>query len=464
MTFWTVDNLRTTLGGTWLARPAAESVIGLSTDTRTLKAGQVFLAIKGDTFDGHAMLAKAAAAGSPLAVIDSAEAAGTLPEGMGVLRVTDSRRALLRLAAAYRKTLGSTRVIAVCGSNGKTTTVRLLSAVLSRTMRGTASQKSFNNDIGVPLTILSASPTDQYLICEIGTNAPGEVSTLAECTVPDIAVITSIGREHLERLGSLRGVAREEATVLEFVKPGGAGIISAESPELKEVLPSLATRPRALLSFGFDDAADVRVVSVKQTLSGVTFTLNDRAEFSIPLLGRHNAANAAAAVAVARRLGVPDTEIALGLASAKGEAMRLEVSRIGGVCIINDAYNANPDSMRASLETFGEVAAEAKRRFVVLGDMLEMGEHSAMAHAEIVQSLRGVYGAVLVGPAMRGAAAVLKGTDIRVTLFDDLNERHAAEVAATLKPGDAVLLKGSRRMRLERLLGAVKAPVAAAAH
>lgn len=462
MNFWTVDNLRSTLGGTWLSRCPAEAVIGLSTDTRTLKSGQAFLALKGDSFDGHTMLAKAAAAGAPLAIVDSAEKAGPLPDGIGVLKVQDTRRALLRLAGAYRKTLERTRVIAVCGSNGKTTTVRLLSAVLSRTMRGTASQKSFNNDIGVPLTILAAMPSDQYLICEIGTNAPGEISTLAEVVQPDLAVITSIGREHLERLGSLRGVAREEATVLEFAKPAGAGFVSADSPELKEVISLLARRPQALLSFGFADHADVRVASVKQSLSGVRFTLNDKAEFSLPILGRHNAANAAAAIAVARRLGLADADIAAGLAGVKGESMRLEVSKVGGVCIINDAYNANPDSMQASLETFFEVGAEAKRRFVVLGDMLEMGEHSGPAHAELVGSLRdrNVHGAILVGRAMREAASSLKATAIKVTLLDDLNERHAGEVASMLKPGDAVLLKGSRRMRLERLLPAMNVPVA----
>ncbi|MBX3377054.1 MAG: UDP-N-acetylmuramoyl-tripeptide--D-alanyl-D-alanine ligase [Phycisphaeraceae bacterium] len=472
MSFWNVDNLKAAMGGTWVARCAVESVIGLSTDSRTLKAGQAFLAIKGETFDGHAKVHEAAAAGAPLVVVDALGAVGgKLPDGVGVLKVGDTRRALLRLAAAYRKTLERTRVVAVCGSNGKTTTVRMLSAVLARggesenRWRGTASPRSFNNEIGVPLTILSAMPGDQYLICEIGTNAPGEVATLAEVVQPDIALITSIGREHLERLGSVRGVAREEATVLEHVRPGGAGgagIVTADSAELREVLPSLGSRPRAMITFGFDDSADVRVVEVRQSLGGVRFTLNDKAEFAMPILGRHNAANAAGVVAAARRLGMGDAEIAAGLAAVKGEAMRLEVVKAGGVCIINDAYNANPDSMRASLETFFEVAAEAKRRFVVLGDMLEMGSYSDEGHREVVESLRDrpVHGAVLVGKAMRGAAGALAGTNIEVTLVDDLDEKRAGEVAGKLRAGDAVLLKGSRRMRLERLLPAMKAPVA----
>lgn len=461
MTFWLPENLKTSLGGTWLAKPDDAAVVsGLSTDSRTLKPGQAFLALKGDTFDGHTMLAPAMAKGSPLAIIDSADAAGALPKGMGILRVADTRRGLLRLAAAYRKTLERTRVIGVGGSNGKTTTVRLITAALSGTMRGTASQKSFNNDIGVPLTILSASPSDQFLICEIGTNAPGEIATLAAVVQPDIGVITSIGREHLEKLGSLRGVAREEASLLESIRPGGAGFISADALELREVLGTLASRPNALLSFGFCTEADVGIARIDQTLHGLTFALNDRSEFRLPLLGRHNASNAAAAIAVARRLGVPDADIARGLAQVKGEAMRLEVSRHAEICIINDAYNANPDSMRAALDTFDEVARTADRRVVVLGDMLELGEYTQAAHREIVESLAArphLNLVVLVGPQMKAAAGALSRHSAKLMLVDDLNEAHAGRIAAALKPGDAVLLKGSRRMRLERVIPAIHA-------
>lgn len=459
MTFWTTENLKSVMGGMWIAK-TEEPVTGLSTDSRTLRPGQAFLALKGDTFDGHTKVADAARVGSPMAIIDSTQSTGAIPAGMAVLKVADTRRALLKLAAAYRRTLDRTRVIAVGGSNGKTTTVRLIAAALSSTMKGTASQKSFNNDIGVPLTILSASPTDQYLICEVGTNAPGEISTLAAVVQPDIAVITSIGREHLERLGSVRGVAREEASLLEHIRPGGAAFITADAPELREVLGSLSTRPNALLSFGFERDADVRIARVEQSLAGLSFALNDRAEFKLPLLGRHNAANAAAAVAVARRMGLTDEAIARGLAGAKGEAMRLEVSDFAGICIINDAYNANPDSMRASLETFDAVAKNADRRVVVLGDMLELGEYAAASHEEVVESVAArphIALAVLVGPHMKAASASLSKTGINVVLGNELDEEFAARVAKMLLPGDAVLLKGSRRMRLERLIPAVKA-------
>ena len=205
MSFWTPENLRVVLAGQWIRRPdvaRTAALSGLSTDSRAIRSDQVFLALRGEKTDGHAYLASAAASGSPLLIVDDeaavAAASGTIGADVGVLKVADTGQALLKLAQAYRRTLDSTRVIAVGGSNGKTTTVRLIQSVLSGTLRGTASQKSFNNAVGVPLTILSARKGDQFLICEVGTNAPGEIAPLASVVEPDIAVITSIGREHLD--------------------------------------------------------------------------------------------------------------------------------------------------------------------------------------------------------------------------------------------------------------------------
>jgi UDP-N-acetylmuramoyl-tripeptide--D-alanyl-D-alanine ligase len=459
MNFWNPDNLRSLLSAQWLARPVDGCTLtGLSTDSRAIGPGQVFLAIAGERFDGHAMAGAAAAAGSPVAIVDNPQAMPTpYPPGMGVLKVQSTTRALLKLAAAYRRTLDGARVISVCGSNGKTTTVRMLRAVLSQRLQGTASVKSFNNHIGVPLTILSARQSDQYLVCEVGTNAPGEIAQLSEVVSPDIAVITSIGREHLERLGSLRGVAFEESSVLEFVRDGGMGVVNVDSPELAEVVAGLPKRPAKVLGFGESAGADVRVVSVEQTFDGLTLTLNDRSTFRLPLLGRHNAVNAAAAVAVGRRLGLGDEEIGAGLRSVSGAEMRLERSEIGGVWILNDAYNANPDSMRAALHTLSELGSGAQRRIVILGDMLELGEQTPALHAEIgdcIASLPGLDTVILVGTHMNSAAERLNGRALRL---ESLDGGGAGEVASLLRPGDLVLIKGSRRMRLERVCAALKA-------
>jgi UDP-N-acetylmuramoyl-tripeptide--D-alanyl-D-alanine ligase len=462
MSFWSADNLRAVAGGTWLARPVREPC-GLSTDTRTLREGQAFLAIAGERFDGHDMLARAHAAGAAVALIDNP---GKLmvppPPGMGVLRVADTRRALLKLGSAYRRTLELTKVIAVAGSNGKTTTVRLIRSVLDSAMQGSASIKSFNNHVGVPLTILGARPADQFLICEIGTNAPGEIAQLAEVVEPDIAVITSIGREHLERLGSLKGVAREEASLLEHVRAGGIGIVSAEAPFLLETIAGLERRPRAVISFGEGERADLRVAAIETDLDGVSFRLTDRSAFRVPLLGRHNALNAAAAVAVGRRLGLKDEQIAAGLLAVKGAEMRLERLLVGGVVLLNDAYNANPDSVRAALSTLRDLGRDAPRRVAILGDMLELGAASEASHAEIGEALaeqESLDLIVLVGPRMRAAAERLQGAagEGRLVRVDDLEPARAADVAGLLRPGDVALLKGSRGMRMERLIGAMRA-------
>jgi UDP-N-acetylmuramoyl-tripeptide--D-alanyl-D-alanine ligase len=497
MEFWSAENLARMTGGAWV-RPwrhgEGAARVRISTDTRTLQPGDVFIAIRGERFDGNAMVGDALARGAVAAVVDDdSRLPPALPADFGVLRVACGRRALGAMAAAHRQqVLHGTCIIAVCGSNGKTTTVRLIDAVLSQKLRGRASAKSFNNDIGVPLTILSAAPRDDYLICEIGTNAPGEIAALAAIARPDIAVITSIGREHLEKLGSLRGVAAEEASVLRFVQ-GGLGtsafraesahspaplgsvaVVNGDSPELAAAIADLDQRPGAFITFGEGDGADLTVSDIRQSADGVSFSVfagstskQHPAAFHVPLLGRHNASNAAAAVAVGRALGLLDAQIAAGLAAARGPEMRLQVSLVRGITVINDAYNANPDSMRAALATLAELGGAGCRRVVVMGDMLELGPHAPAAHREVLQAALAVPALdllVLVGEAMEAAAGALglepgrSATPGRpsLVLLPILDDGWAEAAAALLRPGDTVLLKGSRRMGLERILSAAR--------
>lgn len=470
MSFWTLDNIRLICGGHWVARPEEplrKNPAGVSIDSRTMRANDAFFALRGERTDGHRYLGDVAKAGGALAIVDCKE---HVPSAMGhtsVLLVPDAGAALLKLAAAYRKTLETTKVIAVAGSNGKTTTTRLIGAVLCQSLRGSASAKSYNNAIGVPLTILGAKRSDQYLICEVGTNAPGEIATLAGVVQPDIAVITSIGREHLEGLGSVQGVAQEEASLLRGLRPGGVAILTADSPELAEVLrrdfEKAANGGGGLITFGFGDHADLRLTSVEATPTGTRFCLNDRNWYTVGLLGRHNASNATAAVAVARRLGVDNGAIEAGLAGAKGPEMRLQRERVGGIEILNDAYNANPDSMHAALRAFDEAfpAKREGRRVIVVGDMLELGGASEAAHGEIadaISSLGGIDLAIFIGPHFKpGAGGVeRRGRVASVVHYATLDEEIASEIAGGLKSGDCVLLKGSRGMGLERIVKALK--------
>ncbi len=462
MSFWNPENIKSVTGAAWLMRPgpASREPEGLSTDTRTLRPGQVFLALRGAHHDANTLAPAAARAGSPLIILDRREGLAGVPErGVGVLLVPDSRRALVRLGAAYRRSLDSTRVIGVGGSNGKTTTCRLIDAVLSGTLRGSSSPKSFNNDVGVPLTILGARRADQYLVCEMGTNAPGEIVALAAVVEPDIGVITSIGREHLEGLGSVRGVVQEEVTLLSTLRPGGLALVNADSPALVEAARAIVSSlPKvSMLTFGFAEHADIRVTNAESTTRGTTFTLNDSSRWSLPLLGLHNASNAAAAIGVARRLGVPAETIRGALGDAKGAPMRLERREVAGVVFINDAYNANPESVMAAVTTFAQVARGARRRVVILGDMLELGEGAPDHHREVGDFVA-AHGAadvvILVGrlSAFTGERLGRSLPPDRVSHFAGTED--AGAIAGLLRPGDVVLLKGSRGMRLERLIDA----------
>lgn len=493
MEFWSLESIKsavgaavgaavgTATGAAWLARPENPGPIeGVTIDSRAVSQGQVFIAIKGEKHDGHDYLAQAVSGGASLLIVSREMNAGeiaALPRQVAILRVADTGAALLRLAGAYRKTLERTRVIAVAGSNGKTTTTRLIDAVLKGAMRGSASQKSFNNAIGVPLTILSAKRTDQYLICEVGTNAPGEISPLARAIEPDIAVITSIGREHLEGLGSLRGVVQEETSLLAGVRAGACAILNADAPLLVEtVRPGVFGANLAnVVWFGTSEKADLRVSSVRTTGAGLSFAINDRHQFNLPLLGAHNALNAAAAVGVARRMGLEWDVIAKGLAAAAPAPMRLERVEVGGVWFLNDAYNANPESMLAAFDAFSQAcdAMAPKRRVAILGDMLELGDATGDSHAEVARAIieraKPTSGGtrsladrvVLVGQHMARAREVLESEsaslEIDVSHVSGLTEAIAGQIAGELRTGDAVLLKGSRGMGLERVLAAWRA-------
>ncbi|MBX3315505.1 MAG: UDP-N-acetylmuramoyl-tripeptide--D-alanyl-D-alanine ligase [Phycisphaeraceae bacterium] len=466
--FWTPDGIRAAAGGTWLARPdpgSEQTLTGVAIDSRAAHPGNIFIAIKGENTDGHLYVAEAAHAGASLVIVSADVDIPSLGSA-SVLRVSDTRAALLRLGAAWRRLLEGTRVIAVVGSNGKTTTVRLIDAALGSAMRGSASIKSFNNEIGVPLTILRAKRGDQYLVCEVGTSSPGEIATLSQVVQPDVAVITSIGREHLEFLGSLKGVATEESSVLDHLRPGGLGVVTAESAELDDVLKARSLRSDTgssptMIRFGTSSTADIRVVSVEQDEAGLEFTLNDRARFRIPLIGAHNACNAAAAVAVARRLRLSDEDIHRGLASARGESMRLERTRIGDIDLINDAYNANPDSVLAAIDALGALKPKpGGGRVLVLGDMLELGPDGPSLHDDVLRAVAGESGidrVVLVGPMMSARADLLasRGDRARVLALADSTPEQATRAASMVRPGDVVLLKGSRGMRLERIAEAI---------
>ncbi len=446
MSFWNAQRLRTITGGVWLSKPAHDEAFGVSIDSRSIVPGQIFVALPGERTDGRAFLEQARAAGSPVAIVGSGEV--TIPHDMGVLQVPCPREALVRLATAYRAEAKSLKVVAVTGSCGKTTTVRLIDAVLGRRFTGSASIKSFNNDIGVPLTLLNVPLGHHYVVCEVGTSSPGEIERLARICDPDVAVITSIGRAHLEGLGSIEGVACEKAQLMVHLRAGGLGVVPADAPTLEPFLRSI---PRdRLVSFGLDPASDVRVTGITSTGDGTLFSINDRGAYRVGLIGSHNALNAACAVVVGRRFGLRDSEIAEGLATAAAPAMRLEMRKVGAVTIINDAYNANPDSMRAAIRTLAGITGG--RRVAVLGDMLELGSSCKAEHQALGESIdREPIAEIVIGVGAH-AGSITTGLTHRFPRSDDAA---IAEIVALVEPGDIVLLKGSRGVALERVASAL---------
>ncbi|MFO0856765.1 MAG: UDP-N-acetylmuramoyl-tripeptide--D-alanyl-D-alanine ligase [Phycisphaerales bacterium] len=497
--FWNLDSLAAHIRGSWIAMPSkllrTARLNGLSTDSRAVEAGQVFLALKGEKFDGHEFLAQAIARGAAALIVSDAQAWHKVRDARGAERVAvvlvqDTALALLDLAGSYRRSL-SAKFVGVGGSNGKTSTVRLLFAALagqpSPSLRTHSSQRSFNNSVGVPITVLGAPADSECVICELGTNAPGELSPLSELVEPDLAIITSLGREHLEGLGSIEGVAREEASLIRGVRDGGTVVLNADSPELlaaaaEEVdRAAKAGRRVNIITFGNAASADIRVSDVKQSLSGTTFTVTSRvagqaqrAEFSIPLLGAHNASNATGAIAIARLLGLQDNEIARGLANTTPAPMRLQridvQTQTGPIRFVNDAYNANPESMIAAFATFAEVTKSlaggvSGRGVVVLGDMLELGSNGPTLHREVIAALlkTGVASDIyLVGPIWKSTWESYSPAPatVNVTLIGSLAGQGgmsgADQIARALKPGDCVLLKGSRSMGLERVLASAQ--------
>ena len=475
--FWLPSNVRRAARGRWIRRPLDQTrpepqLAGVTTDSRAVRPGQAFIALRGEKFDGHDFLLDAAKSGAAMLVVDRplpSSFAAAWPGDLYVAQVEDTLKSLAHLAAAYRSALANTRFIAVTGSNGKTTTKQLLVSVLSQAMRGSGSVKSFNNHIGVPLTILSAKPGDQFLVSEIGTSGPGEIARLSAIVRPHVGVITSIGRVHLEGLGSIEGVAREKATLLDHLDPdSGWAAITADAPALR----AHKHRMKSGITFGFAAGADLRIIDAALTSAGTIFMLNDRTRWTVPLMGIHHAGNAAAAIAVGRRLGLPDAQIAAGLAKVEAPDMRFTRQTIGDWIVYNDAYNANPESMAAAIRTFASATLDAPRRVVVLGDMLELGPEAAPIHREIgrcvIEADRAApFGlGAFIGAGMACAAEEVRRAwgDERVLHFaaEDMDRGRAAEVIRErLRPGDRILVKASRGLALERVVESLRHHVAA---
>jgi UDP-N-acetylmuramoyl-tripeptide--D-alanyl-D-alanine ligase len=434
------------------ARPlhSARRRVDICIDTRRLRKGQVYWALRGENFDGHAFVEQAFKTGGGAAVVerDWFETNGR-PERVYV-PVGDTREALTALARSYATRFRIPKV-AVTGSNGKTTTKEMIAAVLRRAGRVLATEGNLNNQVGLPLTLFGLRAQHRYAVLELGMSRPGEIRELSGTARPTMAVVTNIGDAHLENFGTRAAIRDEKLSVIAGF-PGGKGVLflNVDDPLLLGFRPPAGVR---LATFGVH-RGNVRAADLALDAEGRASFRVGRTEFRLPLPGAHNVYNALAAVAVGMHLRVPKADIAAALATFNVPGNRMLVRRFHGVTVLDDCYNANPSSVRAALDTLA--ARETRgRRVAVLGDMLELGAEGERLHAEAGRYVAeaGVDALYTFGPLSRHLhqAARAKGLSrASARHYADLDEL-SRDLAATLAPGDTVLVKGSRGMRLERV-------------
>ena len=430
-------------------------VASISTDSRSLKKDDLFVAIKGEKFDGHSFVGSLPAAGALGAVV-SAESSELKNLKLALL-VKDTTEALKNIAAGYLKKLDKIKVAGISGSNGKTTTKDMLGSILSLSVKTHRPKGSFNNKIGLPLTILETDSTYGALILEYGTNHPGEIAELAGVARPDAAGITNIGVAHIGNFRTCENILEEKWTLIERLKAGGVAAVNADDKLL--ACKGMGLKKDRCLTFSRNGKADLWAEGITELKEGGTaFTLvygGAKEKVRLGLLGLHNVSNALCAAAIAAGLNVDIKKIAAGLSEFKAASLhRLAVKEVRGIKVIDDAYNANPDSVKGAISALNGL--QANRKIIVLGEMAELGEYSQELHESVGAEVAVGRLDVLVAVGRTGewykAGALIAGMKKEtIHLFPD-RETTAEFLKDSLKSGDAVLIKGSRSTGMEKLV------------
>jgi UDP-N-acetylmuramoyl-tripeptide--D-alanyl-D-alanine ligase len=422
------------------------TVTGWSIDSRTIAPGDVFFALKGPNHDGHRYVAEVLGKGAAAAVVDR-DVEDAAAKGL-CLRVPDALQALQNLAAWAREEWGG-EVIGVTGSAGKTTTKDIIAAMLSEVFPTAKNEGNLNNHVGLPLSLLRLDESARLAVIEMGMNHAGEIRKLAEIAWPSVGVVTNVGWAHIEAFDSIEGIAAAKRELVEALPGDGVAVLNADDPR---VAAFEAASPQALM-YGLSEGADVRAEDVEYSLEGAKFRVGD-VRFETALSGRHNVLNILAGIAVAKVEGIQAPQLVSRVRSLEPGKMRGDRFQHQGITIFNDCYNSNPDAVKAMLDVLKDTPA--RRRIAVLGEMLELGRWAEPLHREV-----GTYVAesginVLIG--IRGAACYLLDAAESAGLRADAaffleDAREAGRLARKLaQPGDAILFKGSRGVRVELAL------------
>lgn len=428
---------------------AQATLADVCTDTRKIQPGSLFVCLRGERFDGHSFASQAAQLGAAALLVDHPVDAD-VPQ----LVVTDTGKALLQLAGWYRRRF-QLPVVGLTGSVGKTTTKEFIALVLGAKYNTLKTQGNLNNEIGVPQMLFRLEDSHTAAVIEMGMNHFGEISRLTRAVAPTVGLITNIGVSHIENLGSRSGILQAKLEILEGMAPDAPLIVNIDNDMLRTV--KLGDRP--LLTFAIDDqSADFTATDIAEQGSTTTFTVHHSTftqPVTIPTVGIHNVYNALAAMAVGYVTGVDPVAAASALANYVPAGMRQNLVQVGGVQVIEDCYNASPDSMRAALQTLGKLPVH--RRYAVLGAMLELGDYAKEAHTQVgkMAAENGIDGVLAYGVDAAYIVEAAKQAGLENARLFDTKEALAQSLAQQVQPGDGVLFKGSRGMHLEDVMHTV---------
>jgi len=436
-----------------LAGDSGDSVVGVSTDSRTVKPGDCFFAIAGDSFDGHNYVKETFAKGAVCAVVSKDVKGGP------ILKVDDTTKALGDFARHYRQQ-ADYKVVAITGSVGKTTTRHIAYHVLSRHFRVSQAPKNFNNQIGLPLTLLDADAEDEIVVAELGANSPGEIAYLTRIALPDVVVITSVYHAHLAGFGDLQAIIKEKLSISEGLQPDGVFIINGDFDQLVSSCQAQSNKPAAFYTFGKSEGCDYQARNIDNTGFGSSFTI-DGTHVYLPLVGPGNVDNALAAWAVCSQFGLTVDDFAQAVKTQPAVSMRAELLQIGTLTVLNDCYNANPASINNALDILTNLDSAGKRRLVfICGDMAELGRQTERLHAELGPSIAraGVKLLMTVGKYAKIAAEAAKTSaeyDLQTKCLDDTLSA-CNNLEDYIKDYDIILVKGSRTAKLEMAVERLK--------